>query len=127
MCGQTPGAGPGGQGTASAEKQLSFPRGKPTDTAAAANGAVAPTCVGAGGFGEGARPGIEVAAKRGLKLLLGPAAPGKAGAAGGGKHKGCQCRGAAPGAGRPWLGLRPERCMFVRVHGLGGHGGEPSP
>lgn len=127
-CGQGPCAAtcPGSGRARLPRRNSSFHGRKPTDTVAAAvNGAVAPSRVGAGGFGEGARPGIGVAAKRGLKLLPVPAAPGKAGAGGGdiGGHKRRQCRGAVcpPGAQRPWLGC-VHSIPAVAREGWGGGG-----
>lgn len=82
------------------------------------NGAVAPTRVGVGGFGEGTRPGIGVAAKRGLKLLLVPAAPGKAGAGeGGGGTRAGNVGGLHPGSGA--LGLAPSRAAQLSPGGCG--------
>lgn len=82
------------------------------------NGAVAPTRVGVGGFGEGTRPGIGVAAKRGLKLLLVPAAPGKAGAGEGGGAQGLAMSGGCTRDRVPLAWLHPER-PSCRLGGVG--------
>lgn len=127
--GQTPGVGPGGHGAASAEKQLSFPRGKATD--AAATGCRRQRCHHTNARGCGRVWGGGQARNRGRRRKGIRTSPGPR-CAGGSRSRGAQrwqCRGLRPGPGA--LGLAPSRvarlspggCVSVRVRGLGGQGG----